>query len=42
MSMGDEPANLSAITPPKLVLPMSLQLGLGTLAGTNPEPTFAS
>jgi hypothetical protein len=35
MSKGDEPANLSAIAPPKMVLPMSLQLSYGTAAETD-------
>jgi hypothetical protein len=29
MLTGDEPANLSPIAPPKMVLPMSLQLKIG-------------
>jgi hypothetical protein len=39
MSMGDEPANLSAIAPPKMVLSMSLQLSCGTAAETDFKPT---
>jgi hypothetical protein len=42
MSTGDEPANLSAIAPPKMVLPMSLQLSYGTAAETNFKPTGGS
>jgi hypothetical protein len=38
MSTGDEPANLSAIAPPKMVLATSLQ---GTPAETNFKPTIA-
>jgi hypothetical protein len=37
MSTDDKPGNLPAIAPPKMVLPMFLQLGLGTPAGTNPS-----
>jgi hypothetical protein len=39
MSTGDEPANLSAIAPPKMVLSMSLQLSYGTAAETDFKPT---
>jgi hypothetical protein len=39
MSMGDEPANLPAIAPPKMVLSMSLQLSYGTAAETDFKPT---
>jgi hypothetical protein len=41
MSTGDEPANLSAIAPPKMVLSMSLQLSCGTAAETDFKPTVA-
>src|SRR3984957_15108447 len=39
MSTGDEPPNLSAIAPPKMVLSMSLQLSYGTAAETDFKPT---
>jgi len=37
MFRGDGSANLSATAPPKMVLPMFLQLGLGTPAGTKSQ-----
>jgi hypothetical protein len=39
MSTGAEPANLSAIAPPKMVLSMSLQLSYGTAVETDFKPT---
>jgi hypothetical protein len=42
MLMGDEPANLPAIAPPKMVLPMSLQLSYGTSAETDFKSTLGN
>jgi hypothetical protein len=39
MLVGDEPGNLSAITLPKMVLSMSLQLSYGAAAETDFKPT---